>query len=109
VANPPASRAGAEGEKVGDPAIISAPLGKFSDQEMARWPQHAGVRRVLLSGSEYEDPYILVRSLHSADASNHFAKHGFEYLGSLAFNVPFDRSPTWLINLSALVGRWTSR
>jgi hypothetical protein len=94
---------------VSDPAIISPPLGKFSDQEMARWPQHAGVRRVLLSGSEYEDQYMLVRSLHSADARNHFAKHGFKYLGRLAFNVPFDRSPTWLINLSVLVGRWTSR
>jgi hypothetical protein len=93
---------------VSDPAIISPPLGKFSDREMARWPQHAGVRRAPLSGSEYEDQYMLVRSLHSAHSSNHFSKHGFKHLGKLAFNVPFDHSPAWLINLSILVGRWTS-
>jgi hypothetical protein len=46
-----------------------------------------------LSGSEYEDQYMLVRSLHSADARNHFENHGFEYLGRLAFSAPFDRSP----------------
>lgn len=36
-----------------------------------------------------------MRSAHSADARNHFVKRGFEYLGRLAFNVPFDRSPAW--------------
>ena len=35
---------------------------------MARWPQYAGVRRVPLSGFEYEDQYMIVRSLHSGDA-----------------------------------------
>jgi hypothetical protein len=91
-----------------DPAIISPPQGKFTEEEMAEWPQHSGVRRVMLSGFEYEDQYMLVRSLHSADARNHFVKHGFEYLGRLAFNVPFDRSPAWLINFSLLIGRWMS-
>ena len=91
-----------------DPAIISPHPRKFTEDEMAGWAQHAGVRRVLLSDSEYEDQYMLMRSLHSADARNHFVNHGFKYLGRLAFNVPFDRSPAWLINLSVLVGRWTS-
>ena len=75
---------------------------------MARWPQHAGVRRVMLSGFEYEEQYMLVRSLHSVDARKHFVKHGFKYLGRLAFNVPFDRSPAWLINISLRIGRWMS-
>ena len=76
---------------------------------MAEWPQHSGVRRVMLSGIEYEDQYMLVRSLQSADARNHFVQHGFEYRGRLAFNVPFDRAPAWLINLSVLVGRLVGR
>ena len=76
---------------------------------MARWPQYAGVRRVPLSGFEYEDQYMIVRSLHSGDARDHFVKHGFKYLGRLAFKVPFDRAPPWLINLSVLIGRWTRR
>jgi hypothetical protein len=93
-----------------DPAIVNPPQGEFAAEEMAEWPQHSGVRRVMLSSSEYEDQdqYMLVRSLHSADARNHFVKHGFEYLGRLAFNVPFERSPAWLINLSVLLRRWTS-
>ncbi|WOH55336.1 hypothetical protein [Bradyrhizobium sp. BWC-3-1] len=76
---------------------------------MAEWPQHGGVRRVMLSDTDYEDQYMLIRSLHNIDAHNHFTKHGFQYRGRLAFNVPFDRSPPWVINLSLLLGRWISR
>jgi hypothetical protein len=50
---------------------------------------------------------MLVRSLHSADAGKHFAKHEFKFLGKLAFNVSFERSPAWLINMSVLIGGWT--
>jgi len=49
-----------------------------------------------------------VRSLQEADARKHFAQHGFEYQGRLAFNVPFDHSAAWLIRLSLAIGRWTS-
>ncbi|WP_141343362.1 hypothetical protein [Bradyrhizobium sp. USDA 3458] len=90
-----------------DPAIVAPPNGKFTESEMAAWSQHVGVRRVMLSHIEYEDQYMLVRSLHSIDAINHFAKHGFKYRGRLAFNVPFDHSPAWLINVSLFLGRWT--
>jgi hypothetical protein len=83
-----------------DPAIVDPPAGKFTKKEMARWPQYAGVRRVPLTSVEHEDQFMLVRSLHEVDARNHFAQHGFKFQGSLAFNVPFDRAPPWLIRLA---------
>ena len=89
----------------GDAALVDPPPGKFTEEEMARWPQHAGVRRVV-QGIEYEDQYMLVRSLYDADARAHFSRHGFNYKGKLAFKVPFHRSPPWLINLSLTIGRW---
>jgi hypothetical protein len=88
-----------------DPAIIDPPSGKFSEAEMARWPQYSGVRRVALASLEYEDQFMLVRSLHETDARTHFARHGFEYQGRLAFIVAFRWSPAWLIKLSLAIGR----
>jgi hypothetical protein len=89
-----------------DPAVINPPPGKFTPEEMARWPQYSGVRRISLNGFEHEDQFMLVRSLHEADARNHFAQHGFKFQGRLAFNVPFNRAPPWLIRLSLAIGRW---
>jgi hypothetical protein len=89
-----------------DPAIIDPPAGKFTEAEMARWPQYSGVRRVALTGVEFEDQFLLVRSLHEADARSHYAHHGFTFQGRLAFNVPFDRPPPWLVRLSLAIGRW---
>lgn len=95
-----------------DPAIVSPSPNRFTEAEMAAWPQHAGVRRVFLSGnasepgSHYEDQFMLVRSLNDADARAHFKAHGFSYRGRLAFNVPFEAAPRWLINLSVWAGRF---
>ena len=80
---PGRARAEGEGEMMNNPAIISPPLGKFTEEEMAEWPQHSGVRRVMLSGFEYEDQYMLMRSLHSVDARNHFV-NGYRWSESRA-------------------------
>lgn len=94
-----------------DPAAIKPPEGRFTEAEMATWPQFAGVRRIFLSGSAnepgstYEDQFLFVRSLHEGDARAHFKAHGFAYRGRLAFNVTFETAPPWLINLSLWLGR----
>jgi hypothetical protein len=62
-----------------DPAAVNRPEGKFTETQMARWPQHAGVLRVPLVGMDYEDQFMLVRSWHEARAREHFGRHGFEY------------------------------
>jgi hypothetical protein len=91
-----------------DPSSVNPPPGRFTEAEMAKWPQHVGVRRVV-QGNQYEDQFMLVRSLHHADAVAHFERHGFRYRGRLGFNVPFERSPPWLINLSLALGRFRLR
>jgi hypothetical protein len=92
-----------------DPAVVSPPRGMFSERELARWPQHVGVRRILGANSKYQDQYMFVRSVHNADARRHLMMHGFEYVGRLAFNVRFDCAPGWLIAVSLLAGVWSTR
>lgn len=87
-----------------DPAIVHPPEGKY-EEEMRRWGQYAGVRRVYPSPLEHEDQYMLVRSRNEIDARDHFKNHRFRYLGRLAFNVPFEKSPACLINISLGIGR----
>lgn len=88
-----------------DPAVITPPPGKFSAAEMAAWGQHCGVRRVMLSSIDYEDQFMIIRSLHAADARAHLERHGFKYQGRLAFSVPFETAPPWMIRTSLWLGR----
>lgn len=88
-----------------DPAIVAPPLGKFSAAEMAAWGQHCGVRRIMLSSIDYEDQFMIVGSLHAQDARAHFERHGFKYEGRLAFRVPIETAPPWMIRASLWLGR----
>jgi hypothetical protein len=88
-----------------DPVIVRPATDKFSKAEMARWGQYVGVRRTFpFNDNHYEDMWVLVYSLRSADAIAHFRQHGFEYKGKLAFNVSPDGAPAWLIKFSLFLG-----
>ncbi|WBU31461.1 hypothetical protein OOZ54_08160 [Rhodopseudomonas palustris] len=78
---------------------------KVSEAEARDWRQYAGVRRIYGSGVDFTHQHLLVRSLSEADARAHFEQHGFKYRGRLAFNVPFNAAPGWLVEISVQLGR----
>jgi hypothetical protein len=88
-----------------DPSIVAPPEGRFTEQEMARWRQHVGVRCVFRGAGQYEDAFMLVRARHADDARRDLEQHGFDYWGRLAFNVSPESAPGWLMGVSLMLGR----
>ncbi len=89
-----------------EPAMVPPSAGEVSEAEMARWSQYVGVRRMVVDWHLYKDQYMLVRAQNDGDARSQLGGHGFKYCGALAFRVPFETAPAWLINLSLFLGRF---